>query len=160
MSFSYTPISKQQAEDARFSLIKPGNYHAVVRQMTPKPSDKGNQMIVVMLNVYHGNNEIEQIFDYLTFVPSMMWKIIHFCESIGLLEAYENGSFKPDMALNRNTFVKVGFQSGKEIPFDKLNGKPVGSKYPDRNSIEDYVRKELVTELPEKKKEFDDDIPF
>ncbi len=56
---------------------------------------------------------------------------------------------------------QIGVEDGNEIPVDKLNGKAVGSKYPSKNKVEDYVKKDeqkpLDHSIPE---DNDDDVPF
>jgi len=70
-----------------------------------------------------------------------MWKVIHFCDSAGLLKEYEEGKLCSQMAIDKRVMVKVAVEEGGEIPQDKLKGKPLGSKYPDKNKIGEYIKK-------------------
>jgi hypothetical protein len=64
-----------------------------------------------------------------------------------------------DLMIGKRLRVKIGIEAGNEIPADKLNGKPVGSKYPDKNKVEDYIKvgdqKPLDHAAPD-----DEDVPF
>jgi hypothetical protein len=64
------------------------------------------------------------------------------------------------MAINKSVKVKIVVEPGSEIPQDKLKGKPLGSKYPDKNKVEDYIKKEEGAVSENNPPPFlDDDIP-
>jgi hypothetical protein len=64
------------------------------------------------------------------------------------------------MAAKRHVKVRLRRKLGDEIPMDRLDGKPLGSRYPDKNIIEDY----LVNDPLDSKAKIDPfdtkDIPF
>lgn len=165
MSYDYEPMSEEEATKARYQLLPDGIYEAYVINSTPSESNSGNSMATLNLLVYDENGKEHAKTDFLVFTQNMMWKIKHFCDSAGLQKEYEGKKFHPDMAKNMNVFVKITSQTGKEIPLDKLKGKPVGSVYPDKNIIEDYVIGEKENKKESKKSlvtddSFNDDIPF
>lgn len=162
MSFMYEPVTKEQAERERYSLLEDGTYDAHVEKATAKVSSSGNNMIELVLAVYDKNGVSHSIFDFLVFTPSMAWRVIHFCESAGLMKEYEDKKFHPDLLIGRNVSVKIIKKKGNEIPEDKLNGKAPGARYPDKNGIEDYVKKETSfhKESPLIDTDMNDDIPF
>lgn len=156
MTFSYQPMPREEAEKQRFNLLDDGVYKSVVVKATPKISQAGNQMVELQLSVYGKNGQEHIIFDFLVLSQNMMWKTIHFCDASGLSTEYDDGKFSPELCLKKHVNVKIGKQSGKVIPIDKLNGKPIGAKYPDKNSVEDYVNPEDLERFNDFK---DDGIP-
>lgn len=138
--FDYEPMSEQEALKARFHLMRDGEYDAVIDKAEAKPSNAGNNMIKVELSVYDETGKPNPVTDYWVFTPNMMWKAIHGTDSAGLSKEYEEKKFNPDMLCGRNVRVIIGTQVGNKIPLDKLNGKPPGSRYPDKNVVEDYVK--------------------
>lgn len=157
--FTYQPLTEQQCNEARYQLLKDGIYEAVIKKSEFQKSRNGNPMFKMTLDVFDDKGSIFFITDYLVFTPQMMFKVKHFCESAGLQKEYESGEFcQPDLAVQRNVFVKIKTQKGKEIPDENLDGKPKGSCYPDKNVVDDYV----VIEKKQSKEEdfFDDAVPF
>lgn len=156
----YKAMSEEDVMKARFNLLEDGEYDAVVKVATPSMSKSQNAMADMTLAVFDKMGNAHDIRDFLVFTPNMLWKVKHFCDSAGLEQLYLDEKFTPEHAANQHVRVKVKTQQGNEIPFDKLNGKPVGSKYPDKNVIEDYViGKSNVIGKPED--EFiNDAIPF
>lgn len=165
MNFDYEPMSEDEATKARYQLLPDGIYEAYVLNSIPKLSNSNNSMAQLDLLVYDEDGKEHPKKDFLVFTPKMMWKIKHFCDSAGLQKEYEDKKFHPDMAKNMNVFVKITSQIGKEIPLDKLNGQPPGSKYQDKNVIDDYVVSDGKKTQPTNNSEaqasaFDDEIPF
>ena len=59
--------------------------------------------------------------------------------------------------------LKIGIKKGNEIPVDKLNGKPEGSKYPDSNCIREFIAIAQPVELKKAagaESFVNDDVPF
>ena len=159
--FDYEPMSEQDAMKARFQLLEDGEYEAVIEKAEARLSSTGNNMIEVHLNVYDATGKPNPIRDYWVFTPNMMWKAIHGSDSAGLAKEYEERKFHPDMLPGRNVRVILGLQRGNEIPADKLNGKPPGSRYPDKNVVQDYVKKADQKAVSKPVDNFQDDlIPF
>ncbi len=161
--FQYDVMSEQEAMAERFQLIKEGIYDAVITASQDKRSaSSGNPMMDMTVTVYDDMGKTHDVRDFLVFTKQMMWKVVHFAESADCLAVYEEGKLCSEMAINKAVKVKIGVEPGKEIPLDKLNGKPLGSKYPDKNKVEDYIKK---AEVDVKGREeppplTDDDIPF
>lgn len=157
--FTYQPLSEQQCNEARYQLLKDGIYESVVKKAEYQESSTGKPMFKLALDVFDHNGTVFFITDYLVFTPQMMFKIRHFCDSAGLQKEYESGNFcHADLATQRNVFVKIKTQKGKEIPEEKLNGKSKGSVYPDKNVVDDYVLIERKSKQEDEP--FNDEVPF
>lgn len=141
MSFAYEVYKDEELNDGRgFSLLEPGIYNFQVLDAINKPSQSsGNPMITLKLNVWDDNGKEYKITDYLVSQKNCAWKIKHFCESVGLIKEYEDHKFDENLCLDKCGKASIVYQIGKEIPYDKLNGKPIGTRYPDKNAVEDYV---------------------
>jgi Protein of unknown function (DUF669) len=162
--FDYDPMTEQEAQEARFDLLPDGEYDALIENSIDKVSaNSGNPMMDMTLLVFDKNGKGHPVRDFAVFTKSMMWKVIHLAESAGLEKEYLEKKFCSAIVRNRSVRVKVSMQKGDEIPVDKLKGKPPGSRYPDKNRIDDYLKKG-ATPKPVKVEEpfLDDDIdvPF
>lgn len=159
--FDYQVMTEQEALQARFSLLKDGAYDATINSCEFRVSNNGNPMFDIKLDVYDENGRPCVVRDFWLFTPQMMWKAIHGSESAGLLKEYEEKKLKPEILVGKNVRVNIETQQGSLIPHDKLNGKPEGSRYPDKNVVSDYLRKS-PNALPKNSDEFidDKDIPF
>lgn len=162
MGFSYQVYSEQEAMQERYQLLKEGEYDAVIASSVDKVSSSGNPMMDMTLNVFDDNGRAHDVRDFLVFTTSMMWKVVHFADSSGLLVPYQDGCLCSDVVIGNRVRVKVTIEQGGLIPQDKLKGKSVGSRYPDKNKIEDYVKKGEEYKAPSSSNEpfKDDDIPF
>jgi hypothetical protein len=166
MGFSYIPMSEQQAMDERYNLLKEGEYDAVITASEDRVSiNSGNSMMDMMISVFDDEGREHAVRDFLVFTPKMMWKVIHFADSAGLSQLYSKGQLCSELAVGNRVRVKITIEKGGVIPDDKLNGKPVGSVYPDKNKIEDYVKNVLQKPLPAKSganllDQLDEDVPF
>lgn len=159
--FQYEVLSEQEAMEERFQLVKEGEYDAVISSAKDTISaNSGNPMIDLMVTVFDENGKPVGIRDFLVFTRQMMWKVVHFANSAGELPAYEEGALCADIARDKRVRVRVVVEPGNDIPLDKLKGKPLGSKYPDKNKIEDYVKKEDQKPLDHKPNDLDEDVPF
>ncbi len=156
--FQYDVLTEQEAMSERFQLLKEGIYEAVVTESQDKRSSSGNPMMDMTLTVYDDLGKTHEVRDFLVFTKPMMWKVVHFADSAGCLPGYEDGKLCSQMAINKRVMIKIAIEEGKEIPLDKLNGKPQGTKYFDKNKVEDYIKKE--DQKPSSGATFqDDDIP-
>jgi len=156
---AYQPISEAEAMQERFQLLKEGEYDAVVSASIDTQSSSGNPMMDVTVTVYDENGKGHDVRDFLVFMKQMMWKIVHFADSCGITKEYEEGKLCSEVAIHKRCKVMIKIEEGREIPVDKLKGKPAGSKYPDKNKIEDYIKKEetAVNKCAELE---DSDVPF
>lgn len=163
-NFFYEPLNEEQAQKARFQLFDDGIYKAVIEHTETKPSAKGNPMCVVHMRVWNAAGDVKEVTDWLLTIPSMIWKLRHLCEATGLLKEFDEKKFHPDMLIGKDVMVHLIVQQGKEIPWEKLNGKPEGTKYNDQNRVADYhvaVADKGMKPLPEVKNDFDDEtLPF
>ena len=161
--FTYDPMTEEQAMKERYQLLEDGVYSALVVKAEARPSSKGNPMIVLDLSVYDKNGKPHDVQDYLVFTNQMMWKTIHCADSAGLAKEYDEKKFCPEIIEGKNVMVKIITKIGNPIPPDKLNGKPPGSCYPNKNAVEDYIKKadQPASVAPAPAADFpDDDIPF
>jgi hypothetical protein len=159
--FAYNVMSEQEAMSERFQLLKEGIYDAVVTVSVDTNSSKGHPMMDITLAVYDENGKTHDVRDFLVFTKQMMWKVIHFADSAGIVKEYEEGKLCSENAINKLVKVKIAIEQGKEIPIDKLNGKPLGTKYFDKNKVEDYIKKcDQVAPNSENKHFMDDEVPF
>ena len=158
MSFNYQVMSEQDAMNERFQLMKEGVYEGVITVSSDtKSQNSGNPMMDITVTVYDENGRTHEVRDFLVFTKQMMWKVIHFAESAGLLKEYEEGKLCSEVALNKMVLVKLTVEQGSEIPAEKLNGKAAGSRYFDKNKIEDYLKKDDKVVAPLL---VDSDMPF
>lgn len=165
--FDYPVMNEEQAMQQRFSLLPDGEYEAVIKKVTAKVSSTGNNMYEVDLDVYDHNGCAHQVRDYLIFTMNMMWKVIHCAVSSGTLEEYEQKKLTPEVLEHKNVRVSIKTQEGNEIPENKLKGKPLGTRYPAKNVVEDYLQKNAqaqagaTSKAPTETPAFEDsDIPF
>lgn len=163
--FDYEVMTEQDAMKERYQLMADGEYDAVVDKAEAKISaNSGNPMMEIHLSVYDENGKSHDVRDFLVFTKNMMWKAIHCADSAGLLKEYEEKKFSPELIQYRRVRVKIITQQGSEIPCDKLKGKQPGSRYPDKNSVDDYVKKEdqkpLATMSIAEDDIFNDSVPF
>ncbi len=159
----YSAMTESEANQERFQLLKPGEYDAVIAKSEDKVSaSSGNPMMDITLHVYDEQGTPHNVRDFMVFTKSMMWKVIMFANSAGLLKEYEEGKLCSEVAIDHNVRVKVSIEEGSEIAIDKLQGKPFGTKYPAKNKIDEYVKKEdqkLLLKLEEHDPFEDDDLP-
>lgn len=158
--FVYDVMSEQEAIEERFNLLKEGEYDAVITVSHDKQSSSGNPMMDMTLQVFDAQGKARDVRDFLVFTKTMMWKVIHFADSAGLLPQYEQGKLCSEVAVGQRVRVKITIEEGSEISADKLKGKPAGSKYPDKNKVEDYIKKDDQKPLAAEDDPFaDDDMP-
>lgn len=140
--FAYDVMTEQEAIEERFNLLKEGEYDAVITASQDKQSSSGNPMMDMTLQVFDEAGKARDVRDFLVFTKTMMWKVIRFADSAGLLKQYEEGKLCSEVAVGNRVRVKITVEEGILIPGEKLNGKPAGSKYPNKNKVDDYVKKE------------------
>jgi hypothetical protein len=162
--FAYEVMTEQEAMQERFQLLKKGEYDAVIFTSEDKVSaNSGNPMMDITLHVFDESGVPHAVRDFLVFTKTMMWKVRHFADSAGLLKEYEEGKLCSELAIGNRVRVKITVEEGSLIPADKLKDKPHGSKYPDKNKVDEYVKREDQQPLATKEGapfEDDADIPF
>jgi hypothetical protein len=163
MSYSFNPLTEEEIN--AFSLMDDGVYEFEVLKSTRQISKSNNPMAKLELRVWDKEGREHFVFDYLVFstIPLNIRKVKHFCEAVGLHEEYKQGQIPEELEryCGQASIMK---QAEQEIPEDKLNGKPKGSKYPAKNFVADYIaspmKPSMLQPLTQKKNELDDDIPF
>jgi hypothetical protein len=145
MSFSFTPLSDDQINAQSESFLLPeGDYPFEVKEAAHQYSANGNAMIKLRIKV----NEDRHLFDYLVATEKMMFKLKHFCESVGMSEEYKKGNFLVNGCIGRMGKVRIGIEKGKA----KADGSGF---YSPKNTVKDYVVD------PQNAPDFkDDDIAF
>lgn len=155
----YQPLTEQEAMNERFQLMKEGEYMGFVLSSEDKMSaNSGNSMMDMTLRLYDDEGKPHDVRDFLVFTKGMMWKVVHFAQSAQIMKDYEDGKLCSETAMDKRVRVKIEIEPGKEIPIDKLNGKAVGSKYPDKNKVADYIVR--AEEHQSVDSDLNDDIPF
>ncbi len=134
MSFRYNPVSAEQADESRsYPLLKEGEYKFYVSKAEFGTSKSGNARIEVTLLIHHEGKEYK-VFDYLIASESMEWKTRHFCDTCGLLDRYEAGSFNEHLAEKKTGRAYISLEP--ERP--KTDGS--GGVWKANNKVDDYVK--------------------
>jgi hypothetical protein len=158
MSFSFLPRSDDEIHAIQNrALLSDGIYPFIVKAIESQVSKSNNSMLKLKIGVIDAKGEERNIIDYLLGTDQMIYKLKHFCESIGMEDKYAKGNFEPQDCINRSGKVKIGVQKGAP--------KPDGDGfYPDKNSVKDYVKGDVEPKKAEKaekaKDDFNDDIKF
>lgn len=160
--FDYEPLNEVEVMQLRYQLLPEGTYDATIFKAESKVSKTNKNMLVLQLNVYTPEGSIKSITDYVVLIPTMLWKFRHLCQAADILKEYTEKTFTPDMLEGKNIKIKIKTQAGAEIPMDKLNGKPPGTCYPAKNTIEDYMftAAKEVRHTSEPSNDFNDDLDF
>lgn len=153
--FSFNPLTDEQinAVQNRDLLIE-DIYPFIVKSMEQQHSKSGNEMLKVRLGVMDTKGDTRYIFDYLLATDQMIYKLKHFCESIGLAAKYAEGKFYPQDCIGLMGKVKIGIQKGA------IKEDGTGS-YPDKNSVKDYIKaEEKIVSVAKIETDLNDDINF
>jgi hypothetical protein len=142
-------IPKSEEDIAKAGLLPAAEYDFDVLSSTPAKSKAGNDMIKLKIGIYDGDKITRQLYDYL--LGAMEAKLRHFCDSVGLLSKYENGTFCAEDCLGR---------SGR----CKIVQKDAEGNYPPKNKIRDYVCRAskplTATRAEEPSANSEDNLPF
>jgi hypothetical protein len=159
MSYSFQPLSDNELN--AINLVEDGEYEFEVVKSTRKTSRAGNPMAELQIKFWDKMGMIHTVYDYLVFstVPLNIRKVKHFCEAVGLDEEYKSGSI-PEELSGYTGEIKISTDPGQEIPEDRLQGKPKGSKYPSKNVVDDYIKGDGIKKMVEKDNLLSDDVPF
>lgn len=143
-------VTPRTEEDLKsINLIPEGIYNFEVLEATEKLSKSGNEMIELKLGIWDNNGTMRVIFDYL--LDAMEHKLRHFCVVTGLEDKYKSEEITSNDCIGKSGKAHLVIQKGKD--------KQDGTKYPDRNSVQDYVTDDKKIEV--KKDDFiNDDLPF
>ncbi len=123
------------------ALIPEGKYKFRVKDAREKRSSAGNDMLNLKLIIFINNREVP-LWDSLILIPSMFWKIEHFCEATGLEENLANGRLMAQDCQDQEGYVdiiqKIDAQTGELA-----------------NKVRDYIQAPVETDAKN-----DDFIPF
>ncbi len=147
----FTP--KTESELSSMNLLDAGIYKYEVVEAEERLSSKGNEMIVVKLDIYDDSGFRRSLKDYL--LEAMAFKLRHFCESAGLLDKYNSGELTTNELVGVSGKVDIAYQAGDQ--------KPEGGYYPDKNVVADYIVPDASepAKTPKKENPLDsEDIPF
>jgi len=157
----FTPVTAIEAETGsnKFEPFKPGVYDFEIVKAEDAISEAGNEQIHLEMNIFNSAGEKRYVHDYLVSTPGVQYKVRHFCEAVGLLDQYENGSLDADMC--------EGVSGQCRIKIDPAKGQ-----YAAKNAVQDYVPQHAVRAanvapsgermVPRQttSEELSDDIPF
>jgi len=133
----FTPLSNQELEALNPSFTC-GKTHWKVEEAedttVKNGGNTGADMINLKLKVEDYSGVTRIIYTNLMFLPQMLWKTKHFCESAQLEEKYEEGSLEASDCLNKEGIgitkmgkAKNGYKARIEIsdfiPFDEKEEK-------------------------------------
>lgn len=164
--YSFKPMTEEEINQALNSLAPDGTYDFEVVSSERKISSNNNPMAKLLCRYWDSKGQERIINAFLVFSnnPFNIRFVRHFCESVGLEKEFDQGQLREDLQGLKGKFI-ITTSKGKEIPFDKLNGKPIGSKYPDQNTVFDFVKfspplGRKLNPLPAVSNDMNDDIPF
>lgn len=110
------------------NLLDIGVYDFEVVNAKDTSSKNGNDMMVLTLAVYGGDQK-KTITDYLVGqIDSMAFKIRHFADTIGMLDAYEKGELEAEAVIGATGKCKVDIDEKDPA-------------YPPKNVIRDYIKR-------------------
>jgi hypothetical protein len=120
-TMQFTPkTEKQLAEE---SLLPAGVYDfEVLKAEDAVSKSSGKDMIKLSLRIFHGASE-RRVTDYL--MESMAFKLRHFCQTCGLMDKYDAGTFSAADCEGRAGKVKLK--------------QEIQEGYQPKNSVADYV---------------------
>jgi len=149
----FEPLTDEQIE-ALSPVFQPGKSKFKVLEASERKSKSGNDMIELKLELKDEDNRTTHVYDYLVSIPTMMWKMKHFCESCKISNKYEEGTLKSLDCQGRVGICVSAIEKGK-------------GEYKDKVKIKDYCNDENphIAALKDitgstKKDDFNDDIPF
>ena len=139
---------KTEQEIAEANLIPKGEYPFEIIEAVDTKSKQGNSMIKIVNGVFLPSGKMRKVVDYL--VTKMEFKLRHFCDCVGLLPQYQNGTLCANDCRGRTGTCRIDI-------------KPATDGYPPKAEIKDYVirpAKPLGEQEPDPAKVPDDDLPF
>jgi len=137
------PIGEYGFEILEYAALGQNNYST-----KDTVSKKQNEMIQLVVRVFHEDGRSIVIIDYL--LESMAFKLKHAAYACGIGDKYETGK------LSANDFI--GKTGNLKLKIDKDKD----GKYPDKNSVADYIppKEQNQSTLSESPPNYEDEIPF
>lgn len=149
----FRPMSREEADKKRFSVLEPGRYNARIVHAEETTSKAGNDMFVVELEVFGPDGPVI-VKDYLLPTPKMIWKLLHLAEALGIEAKYQAGEMRPADVVERSCCVDTVLEKPK--PDSKYQRPQV--------RIDDYMKQEFAPDGSPRASggaaRNDDDIPF
>lgn len=140
---------KTEQEIQTMALLEPGIYQFQVSSAINEVSKSGNEMIKLSLLIWDKEGNTHHLYDYL--LEAMAYKLRHFCETMGLINKYEQGELHPSDCIGKQGHIELVIQEGKF--------KDNGERYPNRNAVKDYIQSSGET-LSHPVTLEDADVPF
>jgi hypothetical protein len=145
-----TPYSEKQI--AEMNLWPKGEYPFSIVAAEQKTSKKGNEMIVLSVQIFNAEGRVRTLNDYLLDMPEMAHKLRHAAVVCGLEDKYNAGTLEPFDFVDKTGVAKVGIQKSKD------------EQYADKNVINDYLAADASKPVPVPQQsaaaELNDEIPF
>lgn len=141
--FNFQPLTEQEC----LNLLPDGEYSFLVKDAESTTSKRtGLPMMKLILDVYDHKGRAHSVTDYL--IESLMYKVKHFCDSVGLEKEYSSGQFTPNDCINKSGMVKI------------IVDEPSDPKYLPKNAVKDYIKPQLNNDSLKANEIVDDKIPF
>jgi hypothetical protein len=169
--FTYPPLATEDEcnEAKAFPLLDEGIYNFLVKEAKFRFSQNGNPMIELKIGIIADGVDFN-VFDFLIGTKNMVWKVKHFCETVGLQAEYLAGSFNEKMAVGKRGQCKI-------VKVPERPKKDGTGFYGPKNEVEDYIGETAQTKInpfappPAPKAQasaapapesvpFNDDVPF
>lgn len=135
MPLKFTPKTEEEVKSA--GMFDPGVYDFEIVKAEDQTSKAGNDMVKIVLKVFHQNGDFILMSDYLLTDESMAFKLRHCCAAIGILPKYESGELESGDFVTGTGQIKLKIDKGK--PKKDEGGNLTGEMYPDRNGVVDYI---------------------
>lgn len=126
---------KTENEIASANLLPKGWYPCTITEAEEKVSKKGNEMIELNVKVYRPTGGFNFVRDFLMDNEASAAGLRHCADMCGCLSDYEAGAIKPELWIDREGWVKIGIEKGKD-------------NYPDKNRIYDYAKEDPTAKKP------------
>lgn len=154
MSFCFNPLSDAELNELQNrDLLPDGNYAFIVRNAETQTSGKGNPMLKVTLGILATPHNEYPLSDYLMASEKMIFKLKHFCETLGLDAQYNQGNLRPEDCIGKMGKCKIGRQKGSQK-------KDLSGYFPDKNCVKDYIKNIDQVTSAKVDPNFNDDITF
>jgi hypothetical protein len=147
---------KTEEQIAAENLWPEGEYDFEIVKAEEKTSKAGNQMIQLTVKIFSPEGKFRLVDDFL--MEKMAFKLRHCADACRLLDKYNIGELRDTDFVGKAGRCEVVVQEGQS--------KPDGGKYPDKNTIKDYIKRTgtaVAASVATKAKDVaavDDEIPW
>lgn len=150
--FVFTPLSEEELNNNKNrGLLEDGIYDFIIKSVEQRTSSTGFAMLLVHFSIISPTGVEYVLKDYISSNPKTIFKVKAFLCAIGLEDAYNAGTFDPQICVNRSGKAKIGVEKGKPMEKDPTRN------FDDRNIIKGYIKS--VSSAPADP-ELNDDVPF